>query len=296
MNGPQVLVVFGPLIVLGIVILIIPIGVLLYLWKGYNLLTSLAEFDIENFFGCEECILDASHGESNDDSRMLLNSQIHKRKVYINKNCNNIDIEIDQMKISYFIHMICVINFAGYLFIQILFHEEVTSTMCLNGYKCVNENQTDVCSNFNSSDNDGFNGAHLLCEKFGIESFDTFIIRVAIIIGVMKTILLVSKYIFKFAVKISSSPDDNVEDGDECSLMTCGIYILLLLLWIVAPVSIGTIGEDIIKSGTIVKAIAYAAIFIATLIVGCQTGKQLVKSKSIHHRHYILYYRTTPND
>jgi hypothetical protein len=283
---------FGPIIWFTTLLIINLTGYLLSKWQKWDFIEEFSKISVKDVFECDLCLIETE--KSNDDlddneSEKLIYS---KRYHYVNKNCNNIEINIKKLKNVYFFHSNFTILFLGYLFIKIVLTIQVLSTTCITGYKCMDNKFNDVCKNHTQNSSSNFM-TPIVCEKYGIESFDSFIVNIGVFTGILKFIFEINKYVFKVSV------NSTLKLSRLLATRVKGKYLLfipfLLITIVIAFVVLSLVkvpGQNIVYSDEYynVKLISCASILFLTIYAGCSTANYLFVSEEVKNKLYLVYH------
>lgn len=265
------------------------VGLILVKWKKVKFIELLSEYSIKEVFQCDLCLVEIDDTSNNEDESDSLNN---KRYRYINKDCNNIEINLNKLKYTYYFHSNCTILFLGYLFLKIVLTIQTVSTVCLKGYRCMDNKFKDVCVNQTSTGDPSNNTQAFVCEKYGIESFDSFIINIGIFAGILKFIFEINKYIFKLSYKWTLTALKLLSHKLKRkylllipSIMIAMIIALLVLSLIKIP------GKNYVYSDEYynAKLISCANILFVTIYAACSTANYSYESKEFSNKLYLVY-------
>ena len=286
---------FGPIIWFSTLLILNLLGYLISKWQKWDYFEEVSKFSLKDVFGCDLCLVETelekkSENSSDDESKLIESKKFH----YVNKNCNNIEVHIHKLKHVYFFHSNCTILFLGYLFIKVVLTIQVLSTVCIAGYKCMDDKLKDVCKNSNATINSSNVKTPFVCEKYGIESFDTFILNIGVFTGILKFIFEINKYVFKVSVKLTLKMSQLLATRVKAKyLMIIPFFLITIIIILIVQSLIKVPGQNIVYSDEYynAKLISCAAILFITIYAGCLTANYLFISKEINNKLYLVYYR-----
>jgi hypothetical protein len=295
----EVLFQYGPIIWFSLLVGLNLLGFLLSKWQKWDFIEEFSKFSLKEVFGCDLCFIETDKDSENitenikednsESGELIIRKQLH----YVNKDCNNIQINIHKLKNAYFIHSNCTVLFLGYLFLKIVLTIQILSTVCLEGYKCMNSSLKDVCKNMNYTQN-STNMVPFLCEKYGVESFDTLVVNIGVFSGLLKFIFEINKYVFKYSVKLTLKLSKLLSKRiQQKYLMIIPFLIITIVIFLIVQSLVKVPGKNFVYNDEYynAKLISCAAILLNTIYAGCSTANHLFLSNEIKNQLYLVYHR-----
>ena len=299
----EILFQYGPIIWFSILMGFNLFGYLLSRLQKWDFVEEFSKYSLKEVFECDLCLVetrrDKNLKESTEESDELINEDESNSLVssnqfhYVNKNCSNIEINISKLKYVYFIHSNCTILFLGYLFLKIVLTVQVMSTVCLVGYKCMDDKLKDICKNSNHTQN-VTNMIPFVCEKYGIDSFDTLIVNIGVFSGILKFIFEINKYVYKYSVQLTLRLSKLLSKRIQAKyLMIIPFFIITVVIFLIIQSLVKVPGQNVVYNDEYynAKLISCAAILFLTIYAGCSTANYLFVSNEVKNRLYLVYYR-----
>ena len=269
---------------------------LLSKWQKWDFIEEFSKYSLKEVFECDLCLVETDKNSENNNEEDESNGLIKRKQFhYVNKNCENIEINIHKLKNVYFVHSNCTILFLGYLFLKIVLTVQVLSTVCLEGYKCMNSSLKDICKNTNYTQN-STNMVPFVCEKYGIESFDQLVVNIGVYSGLLKFIFEINKYVFKFSVKLTLKLSKLLSKRiQEKYLMIIPFLLIAIVIFLIVQSLVKVPGQNVVYDDEYynAKLISCAAIILNTIYAGCSTANYLFLSNEIKNQLYLVYHRET---
>jgi hypothetical protein len=288
---------YGSLICLTVLLLFNAIGLVIRRKKFAHY---MAKLSLERFFQSELCIVLNDQSSANDEQHSLVSSR--PRFSYINKEVDNLKLNIDKLYFAYYIHSNLSLLFLGYLILPTLLFHEIVSPVCMDGYLCVNKNLTDVCSNSSSSSISGITGEFhridfgwLICSKYEVETFSSLVKNLAIFSAIVKLLIEINKLIFRWSFKVAKYLHRRYYNKKIIKLMEVVKLLnfsVLLFIWtflcfipVTSKYRVNYLTYQIIYS----QVLSYVGFMLSTANVAWSTAKHVITQDEDNHKQYQIY-------